>query len=577
LVIKIIFLLKSKNMIWGIISLILLLVIIGLVIWLLVRGNNCVKKSSLNQTCNTTSDCNSGLVCAAGGGSAVTGVAGITGITGPFGNICKVAYGGVCSANSECAAGQVCRNGVCTIAMGTQGKSCPCDIGFTCINNVCRAIVGQPCMTNSDCSTNICENNICMTSSTGGSTGFNHPCLTNVRCDNSSISRCDSSSSFSSNSSRSRCNSSSTSDCRRSRSRSRNSRNSSDSNISRKSKSSESRKSIDSSDSTRSKSPRKSSDYSNSRRSKSSDSRKARSFDSLSDFYTCSDTNCSETAYSLDKKKSSSSLSLSLSNNSSPNCSPESCKKLNKKLNRNSPKCKNTSSSLNSDCTDSSSSHDKFLRRGVYVTNQQNQDQTLFTAIDQPIIDIVKTDKIYLLLANGNIVANSGINNVIYVTNKKVLRMVRFGNDIVGLDRKGKLYFAVKSGSNIWSWEHLKNFPCDVIFIDSVNTPSNNLEVLTANDKAYLYTYSANWKDGVKTTNRKSSEPRYYGKDLTRYIEVNESTNVGKTNDGQKYKHVRSAGFYNTNVLVTVLTSDTFTHVRIIDNNAYFLFEQNCF
>ena len=84
-------------MIWGIISLILLLVIIGLVIWLLVRGNNCPKKSALNQPCLTTTDCNSGLVCSSGGGS----ILGITGATGTVGNVCKVAYGGVCFSNQN--------------------------------------------------------------------------------------------------------------------------------------------------------------------------------------------------------------------------------------------------------------------------------------------------------------------------------------------------------------------------------------------------------------------------------------------------------------------------------------------
>lgn len=504
-------------MIWGIISLILLLVVIGLVIWLLVRGNNCPKKATLNQPCKTTTDCNSGLVCSS--------TIGITGATGSVGSVCKVAYGGVCATSSECAPGQTCRNGICSISLGTLGRPCPCDVGFTCVNNVCRAIVGQPCVNNTDCSTGICSNNICVVSS-GGCTGYNPPssCSSysyNSGCSSSSSSsNCSSSSSNSSNSSNSKC------DYFSSESKSKDKKH-------KKSKS----------------------------RDSGSNSKKydtGRSYDSLSDFYTCSDSNCSDTVYSIDshEKKHHSYDSKYDSDDSNK-------------------KCKKNCSSLSSDCSYSSSSHDKYLRRGVYVTNQQNQDQTLFTNIDQPIIDIVKTDKIYLLLKDGNIVANSGNNNMVYVTNRKIIRMVRFNNEIVGLDKKGKLYYAVKSGTNVWTWEHLKNFPCDVIFINSTNAPSTNLEVLTSQDKAYLYTYSANWKDGNKTSTRKTCEPRYYGKDLTRYMDVNETTDVGKTNDGQKYKHVRAAGFYNTNVLITVLTSDTFTHVRIIDNNAYFLFEQN--
>ena len=221
-----------------------------------------------------------------------------------------------------------------------------------------------------------------------------------------------------------------------------------------------------------------------------------------------------------------------------------------------------------------SNSHSNYVRRGVYVTNQQNQDQTLFTGIEQPIIDVVKTDKIYLLLKNGNVAANSGINNVMYVTDKKMAKMVRFGNDIIGLGKKGQLYQAIKSGSNIWTWGHLKNFPCDVVFINSTNNGSH-LEVMTASDKSYLYAYSGNWRDGNKTGTRKTNEPRFYGKDINRYLDLNERDNIGKTNDHIKINHCKAAGFYPNNILVSVLQSDSFTHVRVIDNNAYFLFEQN--
>ena len=207
------------------------------------------------------------------------------------------------------------------------------------------------------------------------------------------------------------------------------------------------------------------------------------------------------------------------------------------------------------------------------MTNEQNQDQTLFTSIEQPIIDIAKTDKIYLLLDNGNIAVNNGMSNTIYYTNKKVERMVRFGNQIIGISKKGKLYYGTKSNANSWNWESLNNYPHDAIFINSTNN-GNNLEVLTCRDKAYLYTFSTNWKDGVATSTRKTHDLRFYGKDVNRYIDIDERNNVGKTNDGQKVKHIRAAGFYTNNKLVSVLVEDCFTHVRIIDNKAYFLFEQ---
>ncbi len=490
-------------MIWGIISLILLLVVIGLVIWLLVKhSETCPTKAGVNQPCNSSVDCNGGLVC-----SVINGITGATGSVGGVtvgvaavgtgGRVCKVAYGGICSANTECASGQVCRGGVCTVPLGTQGRACPCDTGFTCMNNVCRAIVGQACTSNTDCSTGNCQNNICFPAGMTGMTGN-----TGSWCN-------------SSDSSNSRCHSS---------------RHSYDSSDSRHHDSSYDSRHHNSSYDSR-----------DTRHHNSSDSRDSGSYEhdkKHSDFYSCSDSDCGKTPYSM-----------SDSHNSTRHC--------------------NRNSSL------SSNSHASYVRRGVYVTNQQNQDQTLFTGIEQPIIDVVKTDKIYLLLKNGNIAANSGINNVMYVTDKKMSRMVRFGNDILGLNNKGKIHQAVKSASNTWTWEHLRNFPCDAIFIDSTNN-GGHLEVLTASDKSYLYVYSANWKDGNKMATRKTNEPRFYGKDINRYLDLNEQTNVGKTNDHVKIKHCKAAGFYPNDVLVAVLDSDSFTHVRLIDNNAYFLFEQNC-
>jgi hypothetical protein len=522
-------------MIWGIIALILLLIIIGLVIWLLVRNSNTnSNKAGVNQACNTSADCNGGLVC-----SVINGITGMTGSVGGVnvgvvavggGRVCKVAYGGVCSANTDCASGQSCMNGVCSTTLGTQGKACPCDSGFTCVSNVCRAIVGQACMSNTDCSTGICMNNICMprgTTGMSGSTGNTGCWDSRSGCDSNSRSGYDSSDSR-------HCRDSD--DSRRSHDsgESRHCRDSSDSHNSRDD--SESHNSRDDSESHNS---RHDSESHNSKKSSSEE------------FTSCSDSNCGRTAYSLDSS-------------SSFDCSEKKCKK----------KCESSLFDSNNSNPNNSSSASSYTRRGVYVTDQQNRDRTLFTAIEQPIIDVVKTDKTYLLLKNGNVAANAGINNTIYITDKKMSRMVRFGNEIVGLGKKGSLYQAVKSGSNTWRWEHLKNFPCDVVFINSTNT-GTNLEVMTAANKAYLYAFSGNWKEGNKTNTRKTSDPRFYGKDVSRFLDLNERDNIGKTNDGVKIKHCKGAGFYPNNSIIAVLDSDTFTHVRIIDNDAYFLFEQN--
>ena len=435
-------------MIWGIVSLILLLIIIGLTIWLLVISNNCPTKKKLNETCVSTQDCNSGLVCSAGGTIGTT-----TGVS-----VCKVAYGQTCSISSECSSGQSCVNGICKTPLGTKGGACPCEVGFTCISNVCRAIVGQPCLVGSDCSTGICSDNICVV--TEGPTGSSCPssCSSNTDC-----------------SSRSSHSSHSSSSCS---------------------------------------SPRS-------------------SRDSRSKYYTCSDTDCSKTKYDLTSTIDSSlnsSYSSYHSKSSSPDCRRKSMTSSNSSNNssyNNSYDCSSPStlSKTSYDCSSSSNSKShNYVKRGVYKTNTTNSDSTVFTAIEQPIIDIASyTTKFLLLLENGNLVLNSGITNTFLTTNKKMFRIVRFGSDIVGVDRKGKLYtqnFSNSSG-NYWAWEHLSAFPSDAVFINSTNT-FTNLEVLTCSEKAFTYVYSTTWKNGTYLNKRKQKDFRYYGKDLTRYIDFDE-------------------------------------------------------
>ena len=120
------------------------------------------------------------------------------------------------------------------------------------------------------------------------------------------------------------------------------------------------------------------------------------------------------------------------------------------------------------------------------------------------------------------------------------------------------------------------------MFINSTNN-YQNLEVLTCSNKAYLYTFNTSWKNGAVTSKRHQKNFRYYGQDINRYIDIDESTGKGVTNDGIKYKHMRAAGFYNSllgsqtpSQIVQVLDSDSFTHVKVIGNASYFLFSQNC-
>lgn len=517
-------------MIWGVVSLVLLLVIIGLTIWLLVRQSNvCPDKKKLNENCSNTTECNSGLVCSAS-----------TGVTGGTGNICKVAFGGVCSTSSECGSGLSCNSGICSPTLGTGGQICPCSTGFTCINNICRAIVGRPCTNGTDCASGVCVNNICGITGMDGITNLTPG--NNGNWNNNSWNNC--SSRYSDESSR--CRDSSKYSSRYSSSNLKYS--SSRDTDSSKYTSKYSNSSTDLSDSSILKNSRysDSTDWDNSKKSS---------------LLTCTDTDCSGIKYfkngSVVKNKSSDTSSDNISD-----CGPKKCKR------------RYSTSSL----TSNYSSHDSYVRRGVYVTDASNNDRTLFTSIEEPIIDIAKNSNntFLLLLKDGNLVSNSGTNNTMLLTNKKMVRIIRFGTVVIGLDRKGKLYSrdTMNSMTNTWNWEHLKNYPSDVQFIASTNSPYNSLEVLTCQGKALLYTFSTNWKDGNVVNMRKTRNPRYYGSTISRYIDVNETSNIGKTNDGVTVKHIKGAGFYSSGVLVSVLTEDTFTHVRIIDSNAYFLFEQ---
>jgi hypothetical protein len=135
------------------------------------------------------------------------------------------------------------------------------------------------------------------------------------------------------------------------------------------------------------------------------------------------------------------------------------------------------------------------------------------------------------------------------------------------------------TGGN-WTWSRLQNFPDRVIFIDTTND-YQNLEVLTDSGKAYLYKYSTDWRNGKCSSTRKQRDYRYYGQSLTRWIDIDQRDNTGKTNTGEHYRGIKAAGFYNPLLgssdggeLIQVLTEDSFTHVRVIANNAYFLFQQ---
>lgn len=484
-------------MIFYVIAGIILLILIGLVIWLLVRQTGTATTPTgkkLGESCTSTSECNTGLICSSGNLPLAT-----PGVI----SVCKVAPGGVCAVSADCSTGFGCSNGICVSNLGRLNAPCPCDTGFTCINNVCKANTGGICTIDSDCANGTCVNGMCMVNPAP------NPNPTPPTC-------CSSSSTSSSNS-----------DC---------------------------------------------SSYSNS---------------SISS----SNSDCS--SYSHDKHKNSDkswSWSQSWSDcnsdtsNSSNSSNSSGCKKKRGHHDRHDSH-ETDSHHGNSECSSENESRCGYLKRGVYSTNQNNNDQTSFTNIEVPIIDIAKpANNFMMLLGDGNMAMSSSTtpssnSNITYMkTNKKMLRMVRFGNELVAIDGKGKLYTQrapaplTNNNHRSWNWEKLCNFPKNAIFINSLNN-GTYLEVVTNEGRSYLYQYGANWMSGTYTSKRKTCTLRFYGKDTSRYIDINENY-VGVTNDGTKYKHIKAAGFYNNNTIVQVLTSDSFTHVRIIDDRAYFLFEQ---
>ena len=545
-------------MILYVIIIIIILVLIALTIWLLVRQNS-PTKAGFGQSCANTSDCNSGLVCT--------------------NNVCKVAHGGVCSASSDCANGQVCLNGVCSVRLGGLNAACPCESGFTCVNNVCKAIVGQPCTNTSDCSSGMCENGVCMADLTmmtsSNNTNGNTMTARNWCHDNSS---CDTRS-------------------RDTDSRSRDTDTSCDSKDtdsgSRRWSHSNS-KECDTSDysSVERNCSKQKCDATSNSTSMINSKTDCTSKSSFTEMITCTDTDCSGTKYSL-----STSYSPSLSRRSSfssPKCSRNNS--TDSDSTNCSPKCNRKTecdtSNTNTDC-DSPRTRKHHIKRGVYTTTASNQDETKFTNVEQPIIDVAKLGSNFLLLLeNGNIISSpvtglgaTNATGTTLTTNRKMHRMVRFGNDIVAVDRKGRMFSQNRAAANTWIWEPLTNFPRDVLFITSTNNGSH-LEVIAHcknSTQAFLYRNSANWKNGVFEARRKTKEPRFYGQTINRYIDINEENNHGVTNDGVKYRHIKGAGFYSTGAngvtaspgeIVQLLTTDCFKHVVVIDNRAYFIFEQ---
>lgn len=158
----------SNTLFW--ITVILLIVVLALIVWLLFTGKSTeIIKQKLNQPCKQTSDCNTGLVCDVNQNGS---------------GVCKVASGGVCSVDTECAEGLECNNGICMAKGGDLNEPCPCNKGFTCINKVCKAVNGEPCRQDSDCADGRCCGGVCL--------AYDHPSCGSSDCSGYSDSKYDS-------------------------------------------------------------------------------------------------------------------------------------------------------------------------------------------------------------------------------------------------------------------------------------------------------------------------------------------------------------------------------------------------
>ena len=152
----------------------LLIIALGLIIWLLARGSQaeCKEGQKLNQSCDQTSDCNTGLVCEKTQ----------NGITG----VCKVPSGGVCATSNDCSLDLKCQNGICMSSGGGVNGPCPCKEGLTCVNNVCKIKIGGKCTQNTDCANGLCVNNICVVTNPDYFVELNSGCSDTSNCSDSS-------------------------------------------------------------------------------------------------------------------------------------------------------------------------------------------------------------------------------------------------------------------------------------------------------------------------------------------------------------------------------------------------------
>lgn len=158
-------------------AILLFAIFVGLIIWAIysLTKSSDEETKGLNENCEKNSQCDSGLVCS--------------------NNKCKVQVGGHCSADDDCAAGASgCVKGFCVAKTSSKvgtacNDDCPCGDGLICENMICKVPIGGNCSTLTECVSDACfcspikENSstkVC--ASTLGSSGDPCPCEKGFTC-----------------------------------------------------------------------------------------------------------------------------------------------------------------------------------------------------------------------------------------------------------------------------------------------------------------------------------------------------------------------------------------------------------
>ncbi len=171
----------------------------------LVCGDNSICGIPSGNSCSTDTQCADPLICTGTAGAQVCSTAG-DGLTGSVcgnndhcdgalicGNgLCRVAAGGTCTADSDCANTLICTgvsgSQVCSQAgTGAGGSVCGnddhCTDALICGSGACGVAAGDACSVSDDCvGTLMCSANVCSTGAAGSACNADDQCTNPLVC-----------------------------------------------------------------------------------------------------------------------------------------------------------------------------------------------------------------------------------------------------------------------------------------------------------------------------------------------------------------------------------------------------------